>query len=179
MLLPGPAVPRPGRLEGGARAVLVGRWGGLPAYDRPVASFRIERLSPWSVEESWRRLTDFRRHAAAVPLTAITVITPPPTGVGTRFTARTALGPLGFADPMEVVNWEPPEPGRAGYCRLEKRGRVIVGWAEIEVRPHPAGAQVGWLEELRVRGMPRLFDPVVAGTGRLLFQRVVGALLAE
>ncbi|NEC81673.1 SRPBCC family protein, partial [Streptomyces sp. SID7958] len=105
---------------------------------------------------------------SAVPLTRITVTTPPPTGEGTVFVARTGLGPLSFRDPMEVTVWEPPGDGTPGRCRLEKRGRVVTGWAEIEVRPGPGGrARVEWREDLRIALVPAVFDGALARAGRL------------
>lgn len=144
-----------------------------------MALIRIERSSPLPVEEVWRRLTHWERHAAHVPLTRITVTTPPPTRLGTVFVARTGLGPVGFDDPMEVVRWEPPAPGGSGRCRLEKRGTVVVGWAEIEVAARDTGSRIVWREDLRVRRLPRLFDGLTVRSGRLMFGRAVTGLLAE
>src|SRR3712207_7122146 len=61
--------------------------------------------------EAWRRLTAWPRHGEAVPLTRVTVTTPPPTGEGTMVVARTGLGTLSFDDPMEVTVWRPPGDG--------------------------------------------------------------------
>lgn len=142
-----------------------------------MTAFRISRAVTLPAERVWQRVTDWPAHATGVPLTAISVLTPPPAGVGTLFLARTGIGPAGFDDPMEVVRWEPPEGDRAGRCRLEKRGRVITGWAEIEVTPQGSGAVVVWVEELRIRPLPRLFDPVVVRVGRLVFARALDGLL--
>lgn len=138
---------------------------------------RIERRTRLSAEEAWRRLTAWERHARHVPLTRITVLTAPPTRVGTRFTARTGVGRAGFDDPMEVVRWEPPSAGRPGRFRVEKRGRAVLGWAEAEVTPAGGGARVVWCEEARLRGAPRLLDAPTAWAARLLFGRVVAGLL--
>ncbi|SEO91912.1 SRPBCC family protein [Actinacidiphila rubida] len=137
--------------------------------------FEIERTTPLPPAEAWRRLTAWERHTSTVPLTRIDVRTPPPTGRGTVFVARTGLGPLGFDDPMEVTDWQPER-----HCRLEKRGRVVLGWAEIDVLPDPAGgpgALVRWREDVRVRAVPRGLDPVTTTAGRLIFGRVVDTLL--
>lgn len=142
-----------------------------------MARILIERRTPLTAGEAWRRLTAWERHARHVPFTAITVATAPPTAVGTRFTARTGIGRAAFDDPMEVVRWEPPGRDRPGRCRLEKRGRVVTGWAEVEVAGRNGGAVVVWREELRVRPLPRLFDAPTAWAGRLLFGRVVSGLL--
>jgi hypothetical protein len=144
-----------------------------------VALISIERSSPLPVDEVWRRLTHWERHAAHVPLTAIVVTTPPPTHVGTVFVARTGVGPVGFDDPMEVVRWDPPVPGATGRCRLEKRGTLVRGWAEITVGAHGTGSRVTWHEELSVRGVPRLLDGLTARSGRLMFGRAITGLLAD
>ena len=123
-------------------------------------------------------MTDWERHADHVPLTRITVATAPPTRVGTFLVARTRIGRVGFDDPMEVVHWAPPTEGRPGRCRLQKRGALVLGWAEIGVRPRDAGSRVVWREDLRVRGLPRLLAPPTAWFGRLLFGRVITGLLA-
>ncbi|MET9804433.1 SRPBCC family protein [Streptomyces sp. NPDC006368] len=140
--------------------------------------FRVERTAPLEVAEAWRRVTDWPAHGAGVPLTRVTVVTAGATRAGSRISARTGVGRFTFDDPMEVVRWEPPAPGRAeGRCRLEKRGRVVLGWAEIAVRATPAGAAVTWTEELRVRGLPRACDAVLTRAGRLVFGRTLTGLL--
>ncbi|MCX4694639.1 SRPBCC family protein [Streptomyces sp. NBC_01408] len=129
--------------------------------------------------EAWSRLTDWERHGAQVPLTRTIIGTAPPTRVGTVFTARTGVGRITFDDPMEVVVWQAPTTaGAPGLVRLEKRGRVVTGWAEIAIRPDPAGgSEVHWHESLRVRPLPRLLDPLVTAAGRALFTRALRRLL--
>ncbi|MET7368243.1 SRPBCC family protein [Streptomyces sp. NPDC005566] len=142
-----------------------------------MAVFRIERFTPLPAAEAWRRVTDWEAHAGPVPMTSVTVPTGPPTRVGTVFVARTGLGPFGFDDPMEVVRWTPPVAGRAGICRLEKRGRIVWGRASIDVRPTVAGSHVVWVEELRVRLLPGWGDPLLSTAGRRVFGRVLDTLL--
>ncbi|WP_329459223.1 SRPBCC family protein [Streptomyces sp. NBC_01497] len=142
-----------------------------------MTAFRVERTSHLGVEETWRRMTNWSSHAARVPLTRMSVRTPGPTREGTVIVARTGLGPAGFDDPMEVVVWRPPSDGRMGRCRLEKRGRVVLGWAEIGVRAEAGRTRVAWLEDVRIAAAPRLFDGVTADAGRLLFGREVDHLL--
>ncbi len=108
-----------------------------------MPTFSFARTAPLPLDETWRRLTDWPRHADAVPLTRIRVLTPAPTREGTRFVARSGFGPLAVDDVMEVTVWRPPAAGEGGLCRLEKRGRVVLGWAEIEVGPGP-GAAPAW-----------------------------------
>ncbi len=124
---------------------------------------REVRLNP---QESWARLTAWERHGEFVPLTRIALT---PNG----FDAFTGLGRMGFHDPMEVVEWREPS-----FCRLEKRGRVMTGWAELEVEPHELGSRVTWREDIHVRGVPRFLDGVTRASSRALFSRVVDGLLA-
>ncbi|MFJ9928272.1 Polyketide cyclase / dehydrase and lipid transport [Streptomyces misionensis] len=143
-----------------------------------MPTFTLTRAVPLSPDEAWRRLTEWPRHAGAVPLTRIRVLTPGPTRVGTRFTARSGVAPLTLDDTMEVTVWRPPLGEEGGLCRLEKRGRVILGWAEIEVRPRPGGgSRVRWREELRVRSLPRALDGIVRSTSRMVFARALDRLL--
>ncbi|GGX23050.1 hypothetical protein GCM10010297_50360 [Streptomyces malachitofuscus] len=143
-----------------------------------MATFELQRTAPLPLDEAWRRLTTWPRHGEVVPLTRITVTTPPPTGAGTAIVARTGLGPLAFDDPMEVTVWQPPAEDSPGLCRLEKRGRAVRGWAEIEVRQGPGGrARVIWREEIRVRFLPAPADALLARAGHHVFGRAVNRLL--
>lgn len=145
-----------------------------------MAFFRLWRTAPLPVDEAWRRLTEWPRHGAAVPLTRVTVSTPPPTSTGTVLVARSGLGPVTFDDRMEVTVWQPPVDGSPGLCRLEKRGRVVRGWAEIEVHPGPGGlTRVLWREDLRVRFLPGFCDPPLRAVSRVVFGRAVDTLLRQ
>ncbi|MEU4469671.1 SRPBCC family protein [Streptomyces sp. NPDC024017] len=145
-----------------------------------MANILLERTVPLSLDEAWRRITQWPRHGEAVPLTAVRVEPPEPTREGTVVVARSGTGPLGFDDPMEVTVWQPPEDGAAGMCRLEKRGRVVLGWAELEVRPGPGGrTRVIWREEIRVRFLPSLLDGVVRRSSRYVFGRALNRLLRQ
>ena len=150
----------------------------LTPYDHCVVIFQLERTAPLSLDDAWRRLTEWSRHGDVVPLTRVAVLTPPPTREGTVFVARSGFGPFAFDDRMEVTVWQPPSDEGPGRCRLEKRGRVVLGWAEIEVRPGPGGrTRVLWREELRVRFLPSFLDTLVRTTARSVFGRAVNRLL--
>ncbi|MCX5172264.1 MULTISPECIES: SRPBCC family protein [Streptomyces] len=143
-----------------------------------MVTFQLERTVPLPLEEAWRRLTEWHRHGDVVPLTRVTVVTPPPTREGTVFVARTGVGPLAVDDRMEVTVWCPPVGDEPGLCRLEKRGRIVRGWAEIEVRPGPGGrARVIWREELRVRPLPSAADPLLGSASRRMYGQAVNRLL--
>ncbi|MFJ8806070.1 SRPBCC family protein [Streptomyces sp. NPDC102490] len=143
-----------------------------------MALFSLERTVPLAPAEAWHRLTRWERHGDTVPLTRVTAGPPGPTRRGTLVVARTGVGPLAFADPMEVTVWQPPREDAPGRCRLVKRGRVVRGWAEIEVGAGPGGrTRVGWREELDVRFLPPLLDGLLARAGRHVFGRTVDHLL--
>ncbi len=124
----------------------------------------IVREVPLSQQEAFSRLTDWQRHGDVVPLTTVRL-------TDTGFVARTAIGRFGFDDPMDVVEWDPPR-----FCRLEKRGRVIRGWAEISVWPTASGSKVVWRELAHVTGVPRIFAGAERATGTALFRRLLNGL---
>ncbi|MFC9298877.1 SRPBCC family protein [Streptomyces sp. NPDC057011] len=143
-----------------------------------MPAIRIIHRTHLPAAEAWLRLTDWERHGAQVPLTRTIIETAPPTRVGTIFTARTGVGRITFDDRMEVTVWQPPNKDTPGRVRLEKRGRTVTGWAEIEVVPvPPGGAEIHWHEDLRLRGLPHALDPAVAAASRLLFTRALTGLL--
>ena len=142
-----------------------------------MAPFVVTADTSLSTDEAWARITDWRAHARFVPFTTIEVSTPPPNGVGTVFTARTGGRRLGFDDPMAIVEWAPPSDGGPGRCRLEKRGPVMLGWAELSVEPVGTGARATWRDEARPAKLPRFTDGASAASGRLLFGRVLRKLL--
>ncbi|MFJ7175101.1 SRPBCC family protein [Streptomyces massasporeus] len=145
-----------------------------------MANFLLERTVPLPLDEAWRRITRWPRHGDAVPLTVVEVVPPGPTREGSRVVARSGAGPLVLYDPMEVTVWQPPQDGAAGVCRLEKRGRVVLGWAELEVRPGPGGrTRVIWREEIRIRFLPSLFDGLVQRSSRYVFGRALNRLLRQ
>ncbi|MEW2805798.1 SRPBCC family protein [Streptomyces massasporeus] len=145
-----------------------------------MANFLLERTVPLPLDEAWRRITRWPGHGEAVPLTVVRVVPPGPTREGSRVVARSGAGPLAFDDPMEVTVWQPPQAGAAGMCRMEKRGRVVLGWAELEVRPGPGGrTRVIWREEIRIRFLPSLFDGVVRRSSRYVFGRALNRLLRQ
>lgn len=144
-----------------------------------MALFVVERDTTRSPADAWARLTDWPRHGRYVPLTSIEVTTAPPTGVGTVFVARTGTRRFGFDDPMEIVAWEPPVDGGPGRCRIEKRGTVMLGWAELTVTPTASGAHAQWREDITVARVPRVADRLTVASSTLLFGRVLRRLLED
>lgn len=144
-----------------------------------MALFAVSADTDLPPEDAWARLVDWPAHGRHVPFTDIRVVTVSPNGVGTVFVAHTGLGPLGFDDPMEVVTWEPPSGGRRGKARIEKRGAVMTGWAELTVEPRDTGgARATWREDITVAKLPRLAERGTGVSSRLLFGRVLRKLLS-
>ncbi|MBK5216657.1 MAG: SRPBCC family protein [Propionibacteriales bacterium] len=141
-----------------------------------MARIDIEQMTELSVEEAWGRVTEWERHADFVPFTVIDVVEAPGGGVGTVLTARTALAGVGFDDPMEVTVWEPPG-SEIARCRIEKRGRIVSGWAEIEIVGASAGSRVRWVEEIQMARVPHAFDTLTRWSSRWLFARTLRGLL--
>lgn len=131
-----------------------------------MALFEIVREVGLPPDEAWQRLTDWDQHAQHVPLTRMI-------RTDRGFIARTGVWRLAFDDPMEIVEWREP-----AFCRLEKRGRVVTGWAEVLVEARPTGSRVTWREDLRVRGLPRAFDGITRAVSARVFSRVIDRLLA-
>jgi len=129
-----------------------------------VDAIEIEREVPFSQQETFSRITDWQRHADVLPLLTVRL-------TETGFVARTGIGRLAFDDPMDVVEWDPPR-----FCRLEKRGRVIRGWAEISVWPTASGSKVLWREVAHLTGVPRVFARLEKATGTALFRRLLNEL---
>jgi hypothetical protein len=62
--------------------------------------------------------------------------------LGARLRAFTGLGPVGFLDPMEIVDWDPPR-----RCLVRHTGKVVRGDGVFEVVPLGAErARFVWTE---------------------------------
>lgn len=130
-----------------------------------MTSVTVRRTTSLAPQECFAAITTWENHR--VPLTSITRT---PEG----FTARTALGPVGFDDPMEIVVWEPPRS-----FELVKRGRVVLGRATVTIEPSATGSDIVWTEDLRIAGVPRALDPVVALATRAMVELILRRLLAD
>lgn len=147
-----------------------------------MARFTAVVDSPASAEQTWRALTDWPAHGRWVPLTRVRVLTSSARGVGARFVGHTGLGPLGFDDPMQVVEWRDPADGVPGWCRVVKQGRVVLGEAWFEVSPRASGGStVSWTEDVEIAPvrLSRPFAPLVRLVGRLAFTRSLRAMARE
>jgi hypothetical protein len=144
-----------------------------------VASFEVVRHTHLSADQAFARLTDWARHAQYIPLTTIRLVGLIRHDVGERFVARTSVGPLHFDDPMEVVFWHPPAGDLPGVCRIDKRGRVVLGSTVITVTPSREGSVAHWQEEASVRALGPLASWPSQFVGRRVFGRVLDGVLSE
>jgi carbon monoxide dehydrogenase subunit G len=110
-------------------------------------------------ERAWALLVAWERQDEWMPATTVRRLAGRAEGVGTRLEAVTGLGPVRIADPMQVVEWEPP-----GRCVVRHEGRWLRGTGTFTVEPlGPARCRVSWREDLdtgpllrRVPGVPAL-----------------------
>lgn len=149
--------------------------------DGPVAHFDVRILSPLPADEAWARILDLNAHSAVIPLTTLTGDTLYAAGLvpGSRFVARTALGPVGFDDRMVVDEITQPTERDGASARIRKEGRAIRGIIHLTVTPVADGSRVEWSQDISVRGVPRALDPVVARVAWAAYGSTLRRLLAR
>ncbi|MBO1752183.1 hypothetical protein J4G33_10255 [Actinotalea sp. BY-33] len=150
------------------------------------------RVLPLRAEEAWDLVTDVHHHERWVPMTRIDG--PAALGVGDVFVGVTGPGALhggpGLADRMRVERLEPPVtepagPGRTGVAVYRKLGPVLLGTAEVHVRPlGPGLCEVAWVERVHLRGLPRALTtaplrPVLGGMGWYVLRQVAREVAAR
>lgn len=144
-----------------------------------MATFRVRLSSAVPPDEAWRRVLDLRAHDRVIPLTRVTTgrssaadLTP-----GSRFVARTGVGPVGFDDVMVVEAITPPRGAEAGSARIRKEGKVVRGSIDLLVRATPTGSVVSWTQDIEVRGVPRALGWLTAGASRAAYGWALRRLL--
>jgi carbon monoxide dehydrogenase subunit G len=144
-----------------------------------MAHFTVVADTELPADEAWRRLLDLRAHTRAIPLTTLRgeVLTADGLRAGSRFVARTAVGPVGFDDRMVVDQISPPSRDGAGSARIRKEGHVVRGQIDLTVVPTGRGSRVEWEQVIRVRPVPAVLDPVVALVARLAYGTTIRRLL--
>ena len=146
----------------------------------PMAAFDVHLDTDLPAAEAWRRVLDLHAHSEAIPLTTVTgeqmeasALVP-----GSRFVGRTALGPVGFDDIMVVDSIEQPTDGSGGRARIHKEGKLIRGSIDFRVTPTTSsGSTVDWVQQISVRWVPRVADPVVARVARTAYRKALVELL--
>ncbi|MCU1431191.1 MAG: Polyketide cyclase/dehydrase [Actinotalea sp.] len=139
-----------------------------PPVGRGVAS--TSRHLPIPAARAWAVVTDVRNHARWIPFTRIEAASR--LRVGDTFAGVTGpafLRSRGLVDRMVVERLTPPARGRAGVAVYRKLGPVLLGTAEVHVRPvGRTECTVTWVERVHLRGLPArwtrpLLSPVLAG----------------
>ena len=114
----------------------------------------------------WDVVTDWAAQGEWILGTRVTVQDPDGARrLGGRFVAFTGVGPVGFTDPMEVVEWDPPR-----RCVVTHLGRVVRGDGVFEVTElGPARSRFDWTErlELPLGAVGRFGWPLVRPAFRL------------
>lgn len=137
-------------------------------------SNRVELTVPVDVNAPaaavWDAVTDWEGQGEWMLGTRVSV-TSPGDGreLGARLSAFSGVGPLGFTDTMEIVEWE---PGRR--CTVRHTGKVVRGDGVFEVvELGPERARFLWTEllDLPLGVLGRLGWPVVRPAFRLGVER--------
>lgn len=89
-------------------------------------------------------LTDWTSQGEWMTGTTVRVTAGDGQSVGSQILARTALGPLGFDDPMEITGWDRPK-----RVQVHHLGRVVRGDGVFEVEALADGSsRFHWVEWL-------------------------------
>ncbi len=86
-------------------------------------------------------------------------------GAGAPVVGWTGIGPVGFADPMEITEWAPPD-----RCTVTHLGKIVRGSGVFEVLPRAdmGGTEFRWTEHIE------LPVPLPPALGKLIAVAVVG-----
>ena len=136
---------------------------------------------PLTAETAWELVTDVRNHDRWVPLTRIDA--PASLGLGDGFTAVSGPGARrgvpGLPDRMVVEHLTLPDTaaGVTGIATYRKLGPLLLGTAEVRVRPAGDACTLIWTEDVHLRGLPRaltapVLRPVLEGMLRIVVRRL-------
>lgn len=145
-----------------------------------MAVFTVRIDTPLPAPVAWERILDVHRHGVVVPFTTVRgdALYAAELVPGSRFVARTGLGPLGFDDAMVVDEITTPTEESAGLARIRKEGKVVRGWIELTVMPRPpGGSMVEWVQQISVLGVPEVASPVAAAVAKAAYSRALRRLL--
>lgn len=136
-----------------------------------IVEFSVELNFPVSADRLFAALVDWRSHQDWIPATTVRVLEGDG-GIGTRFVARSGVGPLAFDDTMTVTVLD-AETRRA---EVVKTGPLLGGGAGFSVDATASGARLHWHEAVEVPHLPRPLAPVAAWVGGLLFRTALRRL---
>lgn len=145
-----------------------------------MALFTIRIEAPLPAPVAWQRILDVHLHGEVVPFTTMRgdALYAAELVPGSRFVARTGVGPLAFDDPMVVDEITPPTGDDAGVVRIRKEGNVVRGWIELTVTPRShGGSTVEWVQQISVRGVPGVAGPMTGAVARAAYGQTLKRLL--
>lgn len=145
-----------------------------------MALFTIRIETPLPAPVAWKRILDVHRHGEVVPLTSVRgdALYAAQLVAGSRFVARTGVGPLAVDDRMVVDEITPPVDGAPGIARIRKEGKIIRGWIELTVTPSVhGGSVVEWVQQISVWGVPDVAGAVTAAVARAAYGQALKSLL--
>lgn len=144
-----------------------------------MAQFTLKVPTALPPEQAWAAVWNLRRHQEVIPFTTLTgdALAAADLAPGSRFTARTALGPAGFDDVMTVTAFEMPGSLGLGMARVEKSGKLVLGQIDAIVEPTPAGSLVTWTQHIQIAGVPAIFDAAVGRAASIAYGRTLRQLL--
>lgn len=100
---------------------------------------RVDVVAPAAVV--WAAVTDWHHQGEWMLGTRVRVEAGDGRSVGSRLSARTAAGPVGFTDRMEITRWEPPV-----VCEVAHVGKLVrgTGGFAVEARGVARSTLVWW-----------------------------------
>jgi uncharacterized protein YndB with AHSA1/START domain len=143
--------------------LLAARAGGAPAD--PI---RTEIAIDAPIERVWEVLADVEGQPRWMDdLKSVRMLTPPPTGVGTRAEGDIRIFGMSMLDPITITVFEPPR-----RFEIRHEGRFS-GEGRIELEPgiDTSTTTVRWTETIVPPYLPHLGGIVLAPMLRLVFQR--------
>ena len=131
-------------------------------------AFRVRLSLRVPADALWRELVDWQGHGRWIPSTDV-VVESGDGGIGTEFTATSALGPFSLPDRMRVVELD------NGAMRAEvlKLGPVLTGTACFSLKASDRGSSLLWEEEVEAKALPAALAPVAGWLGALLFTAAI------
>jgi carbon monoxide dehydrogenase subunit G len=128
--------------------------------------------SPWLPETVFAYMADARNFAEWDPgVRSSTLVSGAQPGPGAAFEVVVNAGPRAMTLTYEIVEWDPP---RRLVLRAETR--VIRSNDTVLIEATDAGSAVTYDAELDLRGVLRIFDPLLAVSFRRIGDRAAAGL---
>ncbi|NAS20172.1 SRPBCC family protein [Herbidospora sp. NEAU-GS84] len=111
-----------------------------------VVRLRVAAEAGVPAERLFAVMTDWPRHREWMVLTDARVTSGDGRGVGSRLSAFTGVGRVGFTDTMEITAYTP-----GAIVEVRHTGALVRGGGVFRVSPLPDGrSRVEWVEELEL-----------------------------